>query len=186
MYSGTISLLKKNTIMEKQVINYPSTRNITCPKCHNKDFRILGVKGAMSSSIFTQLFFGWIGNLVKSANSKSDTTLKPTQCKCNICGKKFEVYPVNAESDEILEKPCRITFTRLSCFAGSAVTQHIYLNGIKVASIGNGKTVTFETTVRHNTIFVTDHYGIAFKWDCKFEAESGGNKEISFKRKWFN
>lgn len=139
--------------MEKQVIKYPSICNISCPKCHNNDLRIIGTKGSTRSSFFTRLFYGWIGDLVKSANSKSDITLKPTQYKCNICGKKFDTFPDNAKPDEILEEPCRISITRLSSFVGSAVTQHIYLNGIKVASIDNGKTVAFETMIRQNTIF---------------------------------
>lgn len=101
---------------------------------------------------------------------------------CNICGNKFESLPLTAASEEILKTPCSIKFTRLSSFAGMAVVQCVWLNGVKVATVSNGKTVAIETSVRHNTLFVTDQYGVAFKGDYKFVAESGGRVEIRFKR----
>jgi len=67
-----------------------------------------------------------------------------------------------------------------------AVSCGVWLNGVKVATIDNGKTITFETSVRHNVIFLTDQYGVAFKDDYRFEAKSGGTMEFQFKRKFFN
>lgn len=162
----------------------PSTHELICPKCQQADLRILGTKGSMGKAIATSLFFGAIGNVVADSNSKGDFSWKAIHYKCNVCGNKFEAAPHNAEPEEILEEPCRINFTRLSRFAGMAVSQNVWLNGVKVASVGNGKTVSFNTSVKHNTVFVTDQYGVAFKGDYKFEAESGGEKEIRFKGKF--
>lgn len=170
--------------MEIQKVNIPSTHALTCPKCQHNDLKILGTKGSMAHGVTSSLLFGAIGNLVANSNSKDDYSVKPVQYKCNICGNKFVSLPIEAEPGEILETPCTISFTRLSSFVGMAVAQHIYLNGVKVDTVGNGKTVTFKTSVKHNTIFVTDQYGVAFKGDYKFVAESGGKKEIRFKRKF--
>ena len=170
--------------MENRTTNIPSVHALTCPKCQHNDLRILGTKGSRARGLTSSLLFGAIGNLVANSNSKDDYSEKPIQYKCNICGNKFESLPLAAEPEEILETPCMISFTRLSSFVGMAVEQHIYLNGVKVDTVGNRKTVTFKTLVKHNTIFVTDQYGIAFKGDYKFVAESGGKVEIRFKRKF--
>ena len=170
--------------MEDQKVSIPSTHSLTCPKCQQKDFKILGTKGSITHGVTSALLFGAIGNLVANSNSKDDYSVKPVQYKCKNCGNKFVSLPLAAEPEEILDTPCTISFTRLSSFVGMAVAQHIYLNGVKVETVGNGKTVTFKTSVKHNTIFVTDQYGVAFEGDCKFVAESGGQKEIRFKRKF--
>ena len=169
--------------MEKETVNIPSLHRLVCPKCHQKNLSILGTDGS-KSAISKQLLFGAIGNLVANENSKNDFSLHAIRYKCNACGNKFEATPLTAEPDEILDTPCRITFTRLSSLIGLAVAQHVWLNGIKVAVVGNGKTVTFETLLKYNTVFVTDQYGTAFKGDFKFEAQSGGCMDIRFKRKF--
>lgn len=164
--------------------NLPSVHELKCPKCGNSELKILGTKGAMGKSMGISMAFGAVGNLVASSVSKDDYTIQPIKYKCSSCGKKFDTLPLNANPEEILDAPCTIHFTRLSSFVGIAVSQSVYLNGVKVASIGNGKSVDFQTFVKHNTIFVTDHNGVAFKGCYKFEAQSGGNERISFKRKF--
>ena len=163
---------------------FPSVHELVCPKCANNDLKILGTKGAKGKSLGIGMAFGAIGNLVANSMSKDDYTLQPVKYKCKACGKKFESIPLNAKSEEILDTPCTIHFTRLSCFAGMAVSQSVYLNGVKVASVGNGKSVEFQTFVKNNTIFVTDHNGVAFKGCYKFKAQSGGTEEIRFKKKF--
>lgn len=163
-----------------------SMNQIACPNCHSRELNILGLKGAMAKELGLGWMFGFVANLSMDSKSKNDFSLKPVLCKCNRCGNKFEAYPSPAQPEEILEAPCVIRFTRLSAFPGMAVSCGVWLNGIKVATVDNGKTVTFETSVRHNVIFVTDQYGVAFKGDYRFEAESGGAVEFRFKRKFFN
>ena len=170
--------------MENQTVNIPSTHALVCPKCQKSNLKILGTKGSKGAAIGIGVAFGAIGNLVANSGSKDDFSLKPIQYKCTACGNKFESFPLAAAPEEILETPCTVSFKRLSSFVGIAVAQNVWLNGVKVASVGNGKTVTFETSVKHNTVFVTDQYGVAFKGDYKFEAESGGSEEIRFKRKF--
>lgn len=165
-------------------INVPSTHELVCPHCKSGDLKILGTKGAKGAAMGIGMAFGAIGNLVANSVSKDDYTVQPVKYKCNSCGKKFDSLPLNAKPEELLEQPCTVTFTRLSSFVGMAVSQNVWLNGVKVGPIGNGKTITFQTCVKHNTVFVTDQYGVAFKGDYKFEAQSGGTEEIRFKKKF--
>lgn len=164
--------------------NFPSTNEIVCPKCNKNDLKILGTKGSKGAAVGVGMAFGAVGNLVASSMSKNDFTLQPIKYKCNSCGNKFESLPFNAKQEEILDEPCTVNFTRLSSFAGMAVAQNVWLNGVKVGSVGNGKSITFQTFLRYNTVFVTDQYGVAFKGDYKFEAQSGGTEDIRFKRKF--
>ena len=161
-----------------------STHSLVCPVCGNGDLRIMGTKKSSAGEIGAVMAFGAIANLTADMNSKNDYSQTPVWYKCKACRKKFASSPIEAAPEEILEKPCSVSFTRLSSFIGMAVSQQVWLNGVKVASVRNGKTVTFETSVRHNTIFVTDQYGVAFPGDYKFEAESGGSVEVRFKRKF--
>lgn len=155
-----------------------------CPKCNKSDLKILG-PGNKGTAVGISLIFGAIGNLAANVRNKNDFSFSPTRYKCNTCGNKFELLPSVASPEEILKTPCSISFRRLSHIVGMAVAQNVWLNGVKVASVGNGETITFKTFVKHNTVFVTDHYGIAFKEAYKFDAESGECVEISFKRGHF-
>ena len=161
--------------------NVPSIHGLTCPKCQNGDLKIVGTKGSKGAAIGMGLALGAVGNLIANASNKDDFSLRPIQYKCKSCGNKFESLPFVAKPEEILEKPCTVTFHRLSRFAGMAVSQDVWLNGVKVGTVKNGKSITFETVTKHNTVFVTDQYGVAFKGDRKFEAQSGGTEEIRFK-----
>ena len=89
-----------------------------------------------------------------------------------------------AADDELLSEPCVVEITRLSSFVGMAVSQQVYLNGVKVGNLKNGATLTFNTYTKENTVFVTDQYGVAFKGDYKFTAVPGGKEEIKFNRKF--
>lgn len=164
--------------------NVPSIHAMVCPKCQKGDLKILGTKGSKGAAIGMGLALGAVGNLIANASNKGDFSLRPIQYKCNSCGNKFESLPFVAKPEEILEKPCTVTFRRLSRFVGMAVSQDVWLNGVKVGSVKNGQSITFDTVTRHNTVFVTDQYGVAFKGDRKFEAQSGGTEEIRFKGKF--
>lgn len=169
---------------EQNQNSFPSVHELACPDCHSKELKILGTKGSKGTSVGIGMAFGAIGNLVANSVSKNDYTVQPVNYKCESCGKKFEAMPLAAKPEELLEKPCTVNFTRLSSFVGMAVSQNVWLNGVKVASVKNGKTVSFQTGVKHNTVFVTDQYGVAFKGCYKFEAQSGGTEEIRFKKKF--
>ena len=129
-------------------------------------------------------YFGAVGNIVSSSRSKDNFEIKPVKYQCLDCKNKYEALPNEASSDDILKKPCTITFERLSSFIGVAVRQQVFLNGIKMGTIKNGSKLTFETNTRTNTIFVTDHHGVAFKGHYTFTAEEGGEKYIKFKKKF--
>lgn len=162
----------------------PSIEGLTCPKCQKADLKILGTKGSKGAAIGMGMALGAVGNLIANASNKNDFSLRPIQYKCKSCGNKFESLPLMAKPEELLDTPCTVTFHRLSRFVGMAVSQDVWLNGIKVGTVKNGKSITFETVTKHNTVFVTDQYGVAFKGDRKFEAQSGGTEEIRFKGKF--
>lgn len=164
--------------------NFPSVTELVCPKCQKNDLKILGTKGAKGKAVGVGMAFGAIGNLVADSMSKDDYSLQPVKYQCNACKNKFESLPLVAKPEELLEEPCTIHFTRLSSFVGMAVAQNVYLNGVKVGPVKNGKSIDFQTFVRNNTVFVTDQYGVAFKGCYKFEAQSGGTEEIKFKKKF--
>lgn len=164
--------------------NFPSLHKLTCPKCGKNDLKVLGTKGSKGASIGIGMAFGAIGNIIASSASKDEASLQPIQYQCKSCRNKFDSLPLNAVPDEILSEPCTITFTRLSSFVGMAVLQGVWLNGVKVGSIENGKTMTFQTFTKHNTIFVTDQYGVVINEAYSFEAQSGGQQNVNFKRKF--
>ncbi len=170
--------------MNNQPVQAPTLCGVSCPYCRGNSFVIRGIKGSRSASIAMGAAFGAIGSLVANSKSKDDYALKPVEFKCNGCGKKFEHPALLAPPEELLETPCTVNFERLKSFVGMAVAQHVWLNGVKVGIVGNGKTLSFPVYTKHNTLFVTDHNGVAFKVDYKFEATSGGVVNVRFKRKF--
>jgi hypothetical protein len=95
-----------------------------------------------------------------------------------------DTKPLEAAADEYLSAPCTINFERVSSFVGMAVVQIVYLNGVKIGPIKNGKTVSFATAVKYNTLYVTDQGGVAFKGNYRFEAQPGGTVNVRFNRKF--
>ena len=176
--------------MENQVatpvstVNAPSLYRLRCPQCGAGSLRMLGKKGALGKSIAVGAAFGAVGNIVANAVSVSEYTYEPMNFKCETCGNKFEALPLTAQPDEILPVPCKIVFNRLSSFVGMAVSQFVWLNGVKIGPVKNGKTLEFPVYTRYNSIAVTDQYGVAFKTDYKFEAQPGGCVWVKFKRKF--
>ncbi|MCD7948616.1 MAG: hypothetical protein LUG13_10130 [Oscillospiraceae bacterium] len=169
---------------ETNAVQAPSLYNLNCPNCGSNDFSIIGSKGAKGKSVGVSMAFGSVGALVTNAITKDSTSIEPLSCKCKSCKKKFDSLPMVAPPEEILSAPCKITFTRKSAFTGMAVSQMVWLNGIKVGSVGNGKTIEFQTINKHNTLFVTDQFGVALPGDYKFEACPGGTVTVDFKRKF--
>ncbi|MDR1764939.1 MAG: hypothetical protein LBR77_02345 [Lachnospiraceae bacterium] len=162
----------------------PSLYAMKCPKCGGIDFDAIGVKGGVGKAVATQLIFGAVGNLVASSNAAKNVETTPIVYRCRSCKEKWETYPLNAAPEEILPAPCTVDFTRVSSFVGAAVLQFVYLNGIKMGPVKNGKTLSFPTYLRYNTIFVTDHSGAAFKGLYRFEAQPGGTVQVRFNRKF--
>ena len=160
----------------------PTLVGIKCPNCGVKTIELLVLAQQLPVSVNN--YFGAVGNIVSSSRSKDNFEIKPVKYQCLDCKNKYEALPNEASSDDILKKPCTITFERLSSFIGGAVRQQVFLNGIKMGTIKNGSKLTFETNTRTNTIFVTDHHGVAFKGHYTFTAEEGGEKYIKFKKKF--
>ncbi|MBR0382242.1 MAG: hypothetical protein IJH71_07400 [Eubacterium sp.] len=162
---------------------YPSVANLACPKCGKKDFRVISIKGSLAK-IGTVAAFGALANLALDSKSKGDFEIKPVKYQCLGCKNKFEALPLVAEPDELLETPCRIKFHRQKSALGMAVSQQVYMNGVKMGNVGNGKELEFQTFIKENTLFVTDQTGTAFPGTYKFTAENGGTEQIEFKRKF--
>ncbi len=165
----------------QEQVNAPSLYAMACPKCQSKDYKIIGVKNSKAA---VGAAFGAIGVLVASAVSSDDKKLEPTRYKCNSCRKKFEAKPLKAKPEEILAEPFTVNFERRSSFVGAAVKYDVWINGIKIGSVGNGKTFSFEVLTKHNIMYVTDAYGKAFKGHYQFEASNGGKIDVKFKGKF--
>lgn len=169
--------------------NKPSIYGITCPKCQNTDLTVLGTEGARKAAMKIGVAagaFGAIGAAVAASSSQPDlTAFKALEFKCRSCKKKFTAPAFEAAPEEVLDVPCTVNFIRLKAFYGWAVAQNVWINGVRVGDVKNGKTLTFKVFTKHNTVFVTDMYGVAFKGDFKFEATEGGSVDIRFKGKKF-
>ena len=162
---------------------YPSVKKLSCPYCGKKEFKIIGTKGAVGSAIGGSMF-GAVGNMVASSASKKDFEIKPIRYQCLGCRKKFEAVPQAADEDELLASPCTVTLRRLSSFVGMAVSQQVFLNGVKIGNVKNNSEITFKTYTKHNVVFITDQYGVAFPGSYTFTAADGGSENINFKRKF--
>jgi len=162
----------------------PSLFQLKCPSCGSDRYQALGEKGAVGKSIGTALAFGAIGNMVASSRAAKNFETSPIEYKCASCNNKFISAPLSAQPDEMLAVPCTVTFQRLSSFVGAAISQMVYLNGVKVGPIKNGKSITFPTYIRYNTIYVADPYGVVFRDMHRFEAQPGGSVTVRFNRKF--
>ena len=162
---------------------YPSVKELKCPQCGKTEFKILGTKGSLAKA-GVAVAFGAIANMALDSKSKSDFEIKPVRYQCLGCKHKFEADPLVAPEEEVLEQPCKVVFHRQKSAVGMAVSQQVYLNGVKIGNVKNGEDLVFQTFTKHNTIFVTDQTGIAFPGSHTFTAEPGGTEEIQFKRKF--
>ena len=165
-------------------LQIPSLYNLKCPSCESTELTILGQKGSTGKAVALQVAFGAIGTLIANSGVKAQEETKPLQYKCKQCRKKFVTYPLPATEDELLSAPCKIVFQRVKSMVGMAVLQIVYLNGMRVGPIKSGASFEFETNIKHNTIFVTDLHGMAFRDKYKFEAVAGGSISVQFKRKF--
>lgn len=164
-------------------LNVPSFNYIKCPKCGSNQYRILG--GQLSAGkIGMGIALGAVGSLLADSMDDGVAPYAPTRFKCSSCKHKFESLPSQALPEEILSAPCRVVFTRLSSFVGIAVTQTVWLNGLAIGRVDNKQTIEFPVYTRYNTIYVTDHMGMAFKGHYSFEAMPGGSIQVNFKRKF--
>jgi hypothetical protein len=155
---------------------------LKCPQCDSKDYIPLGKKGAAGKALATQIFIGGVGNIISARSDAKSVSSEPLQYKCKKCKSKYLAEPSESTPEEHLSEPCRITLQRIANMVGAALPQVVYLNGIKVGTVKNGKAISFNTRVRENVVFVTVQ-GVAFPDACKFTAEPGGSTVILFNRK---
>lgn len=166
--------------------NIASLKDLRYPTCGSDDILPIGKKGAAGGEIAAVFFGGTIANIAVSsrASKQSVSAAEPLSYRCEACKNKFTSLPLEAADEDVLSVPCRINFTRQKSFVGAAVVQMVYLNGISCGPIKNGKTISFHTESRWNTLFVTDAYGVAFPDVYRFEAVPGGEVNVSFNRKF--
>jgi len=161
--------------------NIMTIKDMKCPVCGADEFIAIGSKGAGWRMIIGA-FIGWF--LFRQFFAKKITANWPVYYKCKKCKHKFLGEPVEAPREEILSAPCVIQFERTWNLVGAALLQIVHLNGLKIGTVKNGKTITFQTHVRKNVIFVTDQYGVAFSDQLTFEAQPGASMSVRFNRKF--
>ena len=162
----------------------PSLYSLACPQCGNRSVIPTGKDGSTGTAIAKQLAFGAIGNIVTSSNAQYDLKTEPIKYKCKQCNNKFVCMPHAASPEELLSAPCLIRFQRISNVVGMAIVYVVYLNGVNMGAIKNGKTLEFYTYIRYNSIFVTDPHGVAFADMFRFEAMPGGIQDVRFNRRF--
>lgn len=162
----------------------PSLYGLACPSCGSQQYTAIGVKGSTGKALATSFAFGAIGNMVAGSSAAKNMVTEPIQYRCDSCKTKFESGPLVAAPEELLPAPCMVHFVRESSFVGMAVPQIVYMNGIKMGAVKNGNTLSMQTPLRYNAVFVTDQHGMAFKGIRRFEAVPGGEVTIRFNRKF--
>lgn len=160
-------------------------KGLKCPHCGSEDVSVTGIKGALGTAVATDFLFGAVGQIAAGKNAAKNIETQPLQYQCSHCTKKFESLPLCAPPEEVLDRPCQVTFTREKSFVGAIVPQIVYLNGIKMGAVKNGESIQFATYSRYNVLFVTDQHGVAFKSVYPFEAHPGEEVAASFKRKFY-
>ncbi|MDR0507550.1 MAG: DUF805 domain-containing protein [Dysgonamonadaceae bacterium] len=163
-----INLKSSNPVVEQsdETLALASLEYLRCPQCGSKSF--------------TALFLGG-KNVVNPA--KAIATV-PMTYKCDDCRQRFTAVPTEADKDEILAAPCEVVVKRMSNIIGAVTIFIVYLNGVKVGALTNGKAISFSTRVKHNQLVVVDQEFNAFKGAYHFEAEPYGRVEAFFNRKF--
>jgi DNA-directed RNA polymerase subunit RPC12/RpoP len=172
---------------QEQVVRtgIPSLYYVKCPKCGSSNFIMVGQTGAKGKSIGMSLAFGAVGSLANAHAASGRDAVEPLQYQCKDCKEKFVAGPLEAAPDELLSAPATISVERVKSFVGMAVPQVVFVNGVKVGELLNGRVVTFQTPLRFNTLVVTDHFGVAFKTGTtRFEVQPGGAAHFRFNRKY--
>jgi len=158
-----------------------SVKDLRCPRCGGGSIAVVGAEGATGRSFMALLIGPFIYKWIYSNTLATPWSI----CyKCRRCSHNFIGEPAQACSEEILSEPCLIRFERVSGFVGAFMPQIVHLNGVKVTPVKNGQTITFPTHVRHNVVFVTDHFGSVFANPHTFEAKPGESVALRFDRKF--
>jgi DNA-directed RNA polymerase subunit RPC12/RpoP len=147
---------------------------LKCTQCGSNEIRPMGIQGFNLRSIFQALGLRFL------FQTNFDG---PLEYKCLKCGTKMVISPQDANSTDLLEKPCIVKLTREGSFVGALVDFPVFLNGKRVGSIANKKTLEIETNVKNNLIFLTDDMaGASQNKYFIFDAISGGTIELYFSR----
>jgi hypothetical protein len=168
----------------------PSLLTVRCPRCGAGNPDVVGTKGSQveaDGGVGLGFAFGAIGSMAENyaivergiakALAYSDTAFK-----CYACGFAFFALPAEAGQAELLAAPATVTAVRQPNRKDKAEPQHVFLNGVLVGTVGDGQAVTFSTTVRFNTLFVTNQYGKALGRAYRFEAAPGAGYLLPFDR----
>ncbi|MDR3217661.1 MAG: hypothetical protein LBU22_01555, partial [Dysgonamonadaceae bacterium] len=94
--------------------------------------------------------------------------------------------PLPPAEEELLSSPCTINFKRISGVVGAAMKLHVYMNGQQMGAVKNGKTISFQTNVKNNILFVLDHAGNAFPSTYRFVAEPDTSVSVLFDGKFLS
>ncbi|MGI6546441.1 MAG: hypothetical protein ACOX2M_08520 [Fastidiosipilaceae bacterium] len=159
-------------------------KGMKCPQCESEELTIKGKVDGVGNSVVGTILGGAIVQLAVSKNASKNVETTPIAFVCLKCKHKFQSYPLNAPLEDMLDAPCTIQFTRLGSMVGAALAQFVYLNGVNCGPVKNGKTITLQTGNRWNTLYVTDHYGVASPSVYRFEAAPGGTIAVKFRRKF--
>jgi hypothetical protein len=122
---------------------------------------------------------GFVGDAIASSGSAVTGRPELLNIKCNRCQTKFESYPLQAQPDEFLSAPCRVIVHRKSFAFRTLDMMSLYLNGLKVALIDNGKSTEVPTVIRRNSLVMASQYGET-EDEYRFAATDGGWEEIVF------
>lgn len=174
---------------------FPSINNIRCPKCGSSQIVLTGVKGLKGKGVAKMISMGSggggaVGALIGgvAGTVAGNTIIKTTVLKyqCGGCREKFEALPHETKPEDVLETPFTVTFTKKVNLALNEGV-YVYVNGIVVAVLEAAhSTITFQTAVRHNTVFLIEYLGKKVKnGEFSFDAIPGGSIDLLYNRKEF-
>ena len=145
---------------------------------------IIGVSSYMTSGYMTffgiELSIGWFLVLLTALIIYDIVLIKNATKNENQLTVNMADVQTQAITSTPLEKPSKVSITRLSSMVGAAMGVRTFLNGTEVGVLKNNQTLDLSTNVAENDITV-QYIADGTTNSIKFNAESDGVIRISLK-----
>jgi hypothetical protein len=165
-------------------LKVPTIYGMRCAHCGSANIRVRKLKQGYGMAVSPgELVAPSTAELCVKHSAVFEKSLNPIACKCADCKKAFTTLPVAASPDDLLEQPCTIRFQRVRANMGAPFLQLVVVNGICLMPTFTPQTVSVQSPLRHNTVFVNGG-GKAFEGVCSFEAMPGEVIDLCFGMKF--
>jgi hypothetical protein len=146
-----------------------------------KKLSVVEVRGAVPPDINLGSFYGVKfkkAKLIVPSGTKAIYEADPMWNRFGTIAESAQPAVSQLVPTEALSQPCTIYLTRTSNFVGAAMSVQVFLNGVEKKKLGNGQTISFQTTEKSNMLFIGQ--GENPNSVRRFEAISGGEIRIEY------